>query len=859
MKKIEVLFETLSDPQLIIDGLKSIDAEAINKYWLSGKLQQPKGEDEGKSEIKRLLLIAFSHENTLPALQRNSPRLRTAPGYISDFQYFRNEQNFEPVGTLTFTKEFDILPSSFYPAIFEALQTKRVRIASDAYASHFSNGKMSLFKGIKNLELQGQLFGSNKLMSIPEDIGDLLELEYLTIIRTEITSLPESLFNLKNLKNLNLSGNKLNSLSEFISKLSSLEVLDLSYNKLESVPEAISSLSNLKEIKIFENPLKQITDFVAFHTYPYNFITDKETKQHTELKYPKDVLVVNKSWLEIPFERIEEIISTHQIKTLRVESVAMLNRILTTDAVKYFSKISSLDLQWNNWVNYQYERGFFSEKHVKINLPSNEEAKIKELPENIGLMSWLEEVNLKGNKIEKLPESFFNLKNLKKLNLNGNRILDLPDLFTSLSELTHLNLGSIEFSIIPDSIYSLQNLVHLDLSWNRNIAVLSPLIGNLANLKELLLETNLLQDLPKEFGSLMNLKKLSLNRNEFTSFPESLLNLSNLEELFIGNRKITALPTNLSGLSNLKLLDIEESELQLIPDSIGALKKLENLNLKQNKISSMSEEIKNCSELRNLNLQQNDLLQKLPDSITSLTKLEGLNLFMCKQLQSLPLSISNLSNLKILDLSYTLIQTLPIEIFELKSLVELKLFQLPITSLSTAIKNLQNLEYLDIRLTKIAEFPSEIGELKKLIKLDGCNLNKPLPDSFCNLTNLKELAVNFENVEKSLPENFGNLENLEKFDPGSNLSYLPTSFGKLKNLKSLTLRNTMFSEIPLVLTELSNIEILDLWDNKFSDVPIELTNLKRLQLLRFDNNPLSSSNSIRKKCRALLPGVEFSF
>jgi hypothetical protein len=35
MKKIEELFETLSDPQLIIDGLKSIDIEAINKYWLS--------------------------------------------------------------------------------------------------------------------------------------------------------------------------------------------------------------------------------------------------------------------------------------------------------------------------------------------------------------------------------------------------------------------------------------------------------------------------------------------------------------------------------------------------------------------------------------------------------------------------------------------------------------------------------------------------------------------------------------------------------------------------------------------------------------------------------------------------------
>jgi len=75
MKKIEELFETLSNPQLIIDGLKTIEVEAINKYWLGGKLQQPKGEDEATSEIKRLLLVTFAPDNSLPAMYRNAPRL----------------------------------------------------------------------------------------------------------------------------------------------------------------------------------------------------------------------------------------------------------------------------------------------------------------------------------------------------------------------------------------------------------------------------------------------------------------------------------------------------------------------------------------------------------------------------------------------------------------------------------------------------------------------------------------------------------------------------------------------------------------------------------------------------------------
>ena len=857
MKKIEVLFETLSDPQLIVDGLKSIDAEAINKYWLSGKLQQPKGEDEGKSDIKRLLLIAFSPENTLPALQRNSPRLRTAPGYVSDFQYFRNEQNFEPVGTLTITKEFDVLPSSFYPTIFEALQTKRVRIASDAYASLFSTGKINWLKGIKELELRGEY----KLFNIPDDIGDLQDLEALTINFTEMSSIPDSFFNLKKLKHLNLRGNKLSSICEKISHLSLLEKIDLSWNKLDCVPDSLSTLKNLKEIKVFDNPFKDITDFIALHTYRYNYIFDNQTKQNIELKYSKDVLVINKSWIEVPLSRIEEIISTYKIKTLRVESVSMLNRILEPNAVKHFSQITYLDLQWNTWRNRQYERGFFMEMEAVINLQSNDESKIKEIPEGLGLMTWLEELNLKGNNIEKLSESFFGLRKLRKLNLCGNKISELPNLFSSFNELTHLNLSNIEFSILPESIFSLKNLLYLELSSNRNVSVLSPLIANLTQLEELYLKSNTLTELPNELASLKKLKKISLNNNNLTVFPEPILNLAELEELHIGlqNPRTKEFPKSLSGLPNLKILNFEWSEFEVLPDSIGDLKSLEILNLEGNKITSISEEIKNCTQLKKINLQNNDLLERLPESIGYLSKLEEITLYQCKQLQSLPPSISNLSNLKILDLSDTLIQELPIEIFELKSLVELKLFQLPISTLRPEIKNLENLEYLDLRLTKITELPTEIGELKKLIKLDGCNLNKPLPDSFCNLTNLKELTVNFENVEKSLPENFGYLENLEKFDPGSNLSYLPASFGKLNNLKSLTLRNTKFTEFPLLLTELQNIGSLDLWDNKFSDVPIELTNLKSLYLLRFDNNPLSSSNSIQKKCRALLPGVEFSF
>jgi Leucine-rich repeat (LRR) protein len=860
MKKIEELFATLSDPQLIIDGLKSIDIEAINKYWLSGKLQQPKGEDEGKSEIKRLLLVAFAPENTLPAMQRNSPRLRTSPDYKYDFKYHRNEQNFEPAGTLTITKDFDVLPQSFYPGIFENLKINIVRFTSDSHQSYFSTGKICWLKGIKTLEFESHLSGPYALQNIPEDIGDLQDLESLTIIRTEITSIPESLFTLKNLKKLNLRFNKITSLSASITNLQKLEFLDVSLNKIEKFPIELSKLPNLKDFFIFDNPLKEVNDFIAFHTYRHNYKFDETIKKYVELKYPKDVLVLNKSWLEIPLNRIEEIISKNQVKTLRVESAAMLNRILSPDSVKYLSNITYLDLQWNLWLHREYMPGFYREDEVVINLPSNDEARIYELPEGIGLMTWLKEVNLNGNRIEKLPEGFFNLNKLTKIFLNGNKLSELQNLFSSFNELTHLDLGSNDLSNIPDTIYLLKNLSYLNLGSNDKITQISNLIGNLTKIEELFLDTCHIREIPKEFCNLKKLKTINLNYNELTSLPDPLHNLPELENIGLKRNKISNLPNSLSGLSNLKHLDFEECELENVSNSIGDLKKLETLNLQRNKIISITEQIKNCELLTIFNLQENSTLENLPESIGELSCLESLNLFGCKKVEKLPLTISKLKKLKILDIRDTNISKLPEEIFELSSLLELKMYNVQIAELSPSIKKLSELEYLDLRSTKIRELPNEIGELSKLNKLECSKLYKPLPDNFCKLKKLKELNVSFENVQNPFPENFGELSSLERLSTWSkNMNQLPDSFGNLHNLKTLSMRYCIFKEFPLVLTKLQNIGHLDLMDNQFVDVPYEITNLKTAYIIYFDRNPLSFSNAVMKKSKALLPGVYFSF
>ena len=860
MKKIEELFASLADHQIIIDGLSEIKVEAINKYWLGGKLQQPKGEDAATSEIKRLLLVAFAPDNSLPAMHRNAPRLRTSPTYKSDFEYYRNEQNFEPAGTLTITKEFEVIPTTFYPAIFEVLQTKIVRIASDAYDSHFSTGKIEWLKGIKVVQVRGNYFSKKKLLAIPENIGDLQDLEELSVIRTEVSAIPDSLFKLSSLRRLDLTQNGITSLDGRIANLKNLEWLDVSMNRLERIPEELEKLTSLKELFVYENPFKEINDFIAFNTYRYNLGWDAIKKVHVELKYPKNVLVINKSWLNVPLSRIEEIIAKGKVDTLRVESVAMLNRVLLPDSVKHFKNIRCLDLQWNTWSNRQYEKGFFKEMEVKVNMPSNEESKILELPEGIGLMTWLEDLNLQFNKIQKLPQGLFQLKELKRLNLYGNKLTELPDSFSGLSKLTHLNLSNIELSSIPKSIFGLSELESLNLSSNRNISELSPLIAELKNLEELDLNRNALIEIPDEIGDLKKLKRLTLSYNKLTGFPEAILNLKGLEWLEIGSQTITELPKSLKDLSSLSHLDLSFSGLKEVNDSIGDLKSLQTLNLERNDIVSISESIGKCQKLTRLNVKVNAYLDAIPESVGTLSNLEELDLYGCKKLLKFPSKGTNLTKLRILDISGSLFTELPEAIFDMNALVELRMSDVPISKLDKRIKGLVNLEYLCLFSTKISELPSEIGELKSLSKLECSTLKSPLPDSFCNLSNLKNLNVSFDMLENPLPEDFGQLKSLEDFSTWSkNLSQLPASFGKLDNLRRLSLRYTKFETFPLVLTELNSIGHLDLMYNSFAEVPEELAKMKSLHLIHFDNNPLASSAAMKKKCAALLPGVYFSF
>lgn len=94
--------------------------------------------------------------------------------------------------------------------------------------------------------------------NICHSIGNFNNLKSLYLSRTgRIENLPKEIGNLKNLEQLSLSGNCLKIIPKEIGNLKNLQYLDLSYNKIEEIPKEIANLENLKLLDLQKNLLSQ--------------------------------------------------------------------------------------------------------------------------------------------------------------------------------------------------------------------------------------------------------------------------------------------------------------------------------------------------------------------------------------------------------------------------------------------------------------------------------------------------------------------------------------------------------------------------------------------------------------------------
>uniref|UniRef100_A0A4W3IIC9 Leucine-rich repeats and calponin homology (CH) domain containing 1 n=1 Tax=Callorhinchus milii TaxID=7868 RepID=A0A4W3IIC9_CALMI len=146
------------------------------------------------------------------------------------------------------------------------------------------------------LPLKVLIASNNKLVSLPENIGQLKCLMELDVSCNEITTLPQHIGQLQSLRELNIRRNYLHILPEELAELPLMK-LDFSCNKVVSIPICFRNMRHLQIIELDNNPLQsppaQICIKGKVHIFKYLNIeacridkTAESPYQHIEDIYP---------------------------------------------------------------------------------------------------------------------------------------------------------------------------------------------------------------------------------------------------------------------------------------------------------------------------------------------------------------------------------------------------------------------------------------------------------------------------------------------------------------------------------------------------------------------------------------------
>ncbi|NGX56340.1 MAG: Outer membrane protein YopM [Candidatus Anoxychlamydiales bacterium] len=202
-----------------------------------------------------------------------------------------------------------------------------------------------------------------------------------------------------------------------------------------------------------------------------------------------------------------------------------------------------------------------------------------------------------------------------------------------------------------------QNLIDgvTEIDFSRsNLTCFPEEIKKFRNLEKLILNNNLIKNVPSWIKDLKNLKVLYLNNNLIKNLPEEIGDLKKLEEFSIRKNHLKKLPQSFTELNNLFLLDLYFNGLKHFPDQIKNLSKLQSLNISGNEIEEIPDQIV-TKDLFELNISKNKL--KTIPAFVLLQK--GLQFFEAQsnEIEILPKELDELDELMIFKISNNPIKT----------------------------------------------------------------------------------------------------------------------------------------------------------------------------------------------------------
>ncbi|KAF5735816.1 putative disease resistance protein [Tripterygium wilfordii] len=358
------------------------------------------------------------------------------------------------------------------------------------------------------------------------------------------------------------------------------------------------------------------------------------------------------------------------------------------------------------------------------------------------------------------------------------------------------------------------------------------------------------------FHGMEGLKVLSFLYPRLKMLPQSLSHMANLLVLVLRSCKLLEDVTCIGELKTLIALEISgANSLEGIPeDFFEQMPQLRSLNLCGLQIKTLPSSLSNLTELQWLILSQCSGLTTVP-ILRALKNLEMIDLSGAASFKKFQdKNIDFLQNLRMLDLSDTQIEKLPILhnlshltrlllrgckcLTKLRNLQQLSCLQ--VLDLTDAImikeiqddsfENKESLKILDLSGTGIGQLPVKLGNISYL-NLSGCLELQKVP-SLMALIDLESLdlsdAVKFENFED---ESFEHLEKLSYLNLSNTMVKDLPSLSNLSNLRKVLLKGCTLLKILPTMEGLMRLEVLDLSGCKHMEKLPPLNVFKKLEVL----------------------------
>ncbi|KAF3442967.1 hypothetical protein FNV43_RR16885 [Rhamnella rubrinervis] len=407
-------------------------------------------------------------------------------------------------------------------------------------------------------------------------------------------------------------------------------------------------------------------------------------------------------------------------------------------------------------------------------------------PPEIGNLSNLEMLYVGPNSLlqpSRFPANYTQFKKLKTLWISeSNLIGEIPETIGDMASLEEVDLSKNDFSgNIPRGLFMLKNLSILYLFKNRLSGEIPQVVDATKMTILDLSENNLTGPIPEDFGKLTQLTGMSLIFNQLSGpIPESMGRLPSLMDLRLFNNNLSGtLPPDFGRYSNLREFQVSDNKLTgKLPENLCYSGTLRGLVASDNNLSGELPESlgRNCSGLRLIKIQNNKFSGKIPSGLWTSFNMSILMLSNNSFTGELPEKLAlNLSRLEIHDNKFS--GRIPIGVSSWKNLVVFK-----------ASNNLFS-----------GSVPQELTSLSLLtaLLLDQNQLTGLLPSDILSWKSLSTLNLSRNQLSGTIPEKLGSLQSLTELDLSENRfsDKIPSQLGHLRinilNLSSNLLSGTI--------------------------------------------------------------------